>query len=448
MRKFILPLFLLLAQLSISQSFLGYHSDNYNGLHGAIYNPGAISDSRTKIDINIFSSSTLIATDYTHLTLNNLTNILGDNGLDEIERFPSNNNEILMNIDLLGPSFMFSLNEQSSIGLITRVRIASNFNNVNGELFEGIYDGFPEDNFNFQQENLDYTTHAWGEIGVTYGRVLLKNSNNLLKAGVALKYLIGGGAVQGSSNSLNGNYDLNTNQVTLSGDFSQAISFSDDQDSEDYFSELSPGFGTDIGFVYEYRTDNSLAASNNNNPRAFNQYKLKIGLSILDLGSINYKDAEITDYTVNADVNAQDLEDDFIETLENNGTQTTRNESVKISLPTSLQLNIDYNLHKKFYLNLDVNQSLVSKDAFFNNNRLNLITLTPRYESRIFAAYLPISSSSLGKTAIGAGIRLGPLVLGSGTLFSNLSKKSNVANIYAGFKVPIYHKRKIKNSQL
>lgn len=443
MRKFIVPLLFLITHISVSQSYLGYNTDNYSGLHGVVYNPGAIADSRVKTEINIVSASSIIATDYTYLTLSNISSILGDDGFNGLDRFPSDQNEILVNVDVLGPSFMFSLNEKSSIGLITRIRLVSNFNNVNGELFEGIYDGFPVDDFNFQQENLDFTTHAWGEVGLAYGRVLVNKPNSILKTGVTLKYVVGGGALQGSSNSLSGNFNTNTNQVALQGDFAYAISYSDDQEATDYFSEISPGFGADVGFVYEYRSNKSLAASNNNNPRGFNQYKLKVGLSILDIGSINYNGSEVTNYTVNTDVNAQALEDDFIEALDNSTTQNTTNESIKVSLPTSIHLNIDYNLYKKFYLNLDINNGLVSKDAFFNNNRLNLITLTPRYESRVFGAYLPISTSSLGKTTLGAGIRFGPLFFGSGTLFSNLSEKSNAANFFAGLKIPLYHKRKM-----
>lgn len=443
MGKYIISLLVLITQFCFAQSYIGYNTDNYSGLHGMVYNPGSIADSRVKSEINIISASSLLATDYTNITFSTLSSILGDDGFEGIERFPSNNNEILLNVDVMGPSFMFSLNEKSSIGIMTRVRVASNFNNVNGELFEGIYDGFPTDNFSFQQENLDFTTHAWGEIGLTYGRVLLNKPSSLLKAGITLKYLVGGGAVQGSSNSLSGNFNTVNNQVALAGDFSYAISYDDEQDAADYFNEISPGYGTDIGLVYEYRTNKSLAASNNNNPRGFNQYKLKIGLSILDIGSIRYNNSEVSNYSVNADLNSQNLEDDFIETLDNNSTKTTTSESINISLPTSMHLTIDYNLHNKFYVNLDINQGLVSKDAFFNNNRLNLITLTPRYETRVFGAYLPISTSSLGKTMLGAGIRFGPLFLGSGTLFSNLSNKSNAVNVFAGLKIPVYHKRKI-----
>ncbi|HAF75829.1 MAG TPA: hypothetical protein DCG42_00780 [Maribacter sp.] len=448
MRNFLILLTVFASEIALSQNYVGYDTDNYSGIHAILNNPGALADSRTKSEVSVLSVGSILATDYANLTLENLNKILGDDGFEGSEKFPSNKNEIVFNAEILGPSFIFSLNEKSSVGLISRLRIESNFNNVNGELFEGIYEGFPANNFNFQQENLDFTTHAWAEIGISYGRVLFSNTHNLFKGGTTIKYLIGGGAVQGISNSLAGNYDNTNNQVALTGDFTYAISYSDEQDSVDYFNELSSGIGADFGFVYEYRSNSSIADSNANNPRGFNQYKLKIGLSIIDIGSIAYDNGQITDYIINGNVSAQELEEDFIETLDNNASQNKYNESFKVSLPTSMHLNIDYNLHNKFYLNLNVNQNLVEKNAYFNNNRINLITFTPRYETRIFGAYLPVSTGNLGKTALGAGIRLGPLFVGSSTIFSNISKQANLANVYVGLKISKFHKRKIKTSQL
>ncbi|WP_405385023.1 DUF5723 family protein [Maribacter sp. LLG6340-A2] len=444
MKYFAFILLLLSIQQIQSQGTIGYQTDNYSGIHGLFHNPGNIADSRVKTEVNFISINSLLATDYTYLTLDNISNLLEDGSFSGLERFPSNQNEIMVNAEVLGPSFMFSLNEKNSIGLFTRVRLASNFNNVNGELFEGIYDGFPNNDFNFNQEYLDFTTHAWAEIGISYGRVIFTNANNLFKGGVSLKYLIGGGAVQGNSNSLSGTYDTQNEQVALTGNFSYGMSYDDEQEAEEYFNELTFGFGTDVGFVYEYRTNTSLADSNANNPRGFNQYKLKFGLSIVDIGSITYSNAQLTNYTIDTMVSAQELEEDFIDVLDNNATQNTINEPIKISLPTSMNINVDYNLYKKFYLNMNYRQGLVNKEAYFNNNTLNLFTFTPRYESRIFGAYLPISTSSLGKTALGAGIRIGPLFFGSGTILSNISKKSNMANVYLGLKLPVYHKRKNK----
>jgi hypothetical protein len=433
----------------LAQSNFGLETDNYGGLHHTIKNPANSADSRSKIDVNLYSASVLLATDYTNLTLDNVNTIINGESFESLERFPSSNNEILANVDFLGPSFMFSLGEQRSMGLINRIRVMGNFNNIDGELFESVYDGFPANDFDFEQSNLDFTIHAWYEIGLHYSQVFLSESKNIfLKGGVTMKYLLGGGAAQGSSNALRGNYQTAGDQVNLNGDFAYTITYDEDQESESIFSEMTPGFGMDLGLVYEYRTTESQAAANTDNIRAFNKYKLKIGLAVTDIGAINYKDVETTNYIIDGTVSSQDLESDFTTTLEDNFVSNSTRNDIKVSLPTNLNLNLDYHLNKKFYLNLDLNQSLVKKDKFYNNNRLNLVTLTPRYESRFLGAYLPISYSSLGNTAFGFGLRLGPLIVGSGTIISNLtSKKAQAANVYVGLKIPIYHKKKKKSKK-
>lgn len=443
-KKILFILLLFCVRLSFSQAYMGYSMDNFSGLHNTLHNPANLADARVKWEFNLFSASGTLATDYTNLTLTNLSDILGDSGFDGIERFPSNQNTILLDADIVGPSLQFSLNEKSGLALTTRVRALSNFNNVNGSLFESLYDGFPTGAFAFEQDNLDFATHAWGEIGLSYARVFMSNSNHVLKGGLTLKYLVGGGAVQGGSNELSGTFDNTTGQVRLDGDISYALTINDGTNSAEYFEELSSGFGADIGIVYEFRNVKSIAPSNNNNPRAFNQYKLKVGLSILDIGGINYQDTEQTDYSINANVNAQELENDFIDVIADNAAATTTVQDIQWSLPTTLQLNLDYSFTHKWFLNLNIGQGLVAKNNFFNNNRLNLITLTPRYESRVFGAYLPISHSSLTKTAIGLGFRLGPLTIGSSSILTNLTgDSSQLANVFLGIKIPVKHKRSL-----
>ncbi|KPM31110.1 OmpA-like periplasmic protein [Croceitalea dokdonensis DOKDO 023] len=436
-------LFTLLSVICVQgQSFLGYASDNFNGIHGTVINPANSADSRTKVDVNVLTTETVLGTDYTNLTLGNIIDLLGEEGFTGLERFPADNNRFLVGVDINGPSVQISLGEKQSIALLSRVRFAGNINNINGNLFESIYDGFTDENFVFSQDNFNQTIHAWGELGLSYARVLIPETNNsFLKGGVTLKYLLGGGFAQGNSNTLNGAYDFNVGTVSLNGDFSYATNIDEDT-STDFFNELTGGFGADIGFVYEYRNNSSVAAANGRNPRGFNLYKFKVGLALLDIGSITYNNVTTNAYAVNGTVNAQDLEDDFEQTFEDSFQETVTTGDVTISLPTTLRLQLDYNVVPKVYLNLDLAQNVTDQNDALANQRLNFITFTPRYESRGFATYVPVTFSELGGTNIGFGLRLGPLVIGSGTLVSNLfTDTANAANIYAGLRVPIYHKR-------
>src|SRR5690606_27499414 len=48
----------------------------------------------------------------------------------------------------------------------------------------------------------------------------------------------------------------------------------------------STGFGADLGFVYEYRPEGSGKGPGKKNPHP---YKFKLGVALLDLGSIRYE---------------------------------------------------------------------------------------------------------------------------------------------------------------
>ncbi|RRQ49894.1 hypothetical protein DZC72_04730 [Maribacter algicola] len=441
---YILFLFILWGK-TFGQSYSGLFTDNFSGIHNTIINPGSLADSRTKWELNLFSINSVASTDYTPLTLGNITSFIENDSFDSLERLASDTNNFLINLDVLGPSIQFSLNEKNGLALFTRIRAIGNVNNINGTLFESVYDGFANQDFDFVANNMDFTTHAWAEIGLSYGSILLQKKYHRLKGGISLKYLLGGGAIQGSSTQLNGQYDSSIEEVSLNGDLSYAFSATETEGDVDYFDNLSPGYGFDFGVVYEFRTPSSLAPSNGDNPRGFNQYKLRMGLSFLDIGKITYRNTESSTYQINATFAAQDLEEDFISAIEDQVVPQTLVNNQAWKLPGTINLNVDYWLTKQWYLNLNINQGLLDMNATFNNNPLNLITLTPRYESRIFGAYLPISNSKLSGTSIGLGLRLGPLLIGSGSLFSNLGNNAQLADIFLGLKIPVYHKRKSKD---
>ncbi len=429
-------------QITFSQSFIGYETDNFNGIHGALVNPANIADARIQMDVNVMSAGGVLANDYTGLTLSNITDLI-DGNLADINTLSNAQNSVLANAEILGPSFMLNLNEKHSVGLITKARIANTFNNVDGELLDGLIDGFPTADFDFEQNNLDATTHIWGEVGVSYGRVLFYDyDQHYLKGGVTLKYLMGAGIAQGTSNNLAGSFSASSNQVNLTGDFSYLISYDDDQNTSDYFQNLSPGFGMDVGLIYEFRTRESRFADADDHFRALNTYRAKIGVSVLDIGAIKYEDVQLTNYDVNGSVNADEAEEDFIDALENNFAGDSITGDVTVALPTRLRVNIDYKIIPKVYANVDINQTLIEEDSPYNNNGLNRITFTPRFETRIFSAYLPVTYSALGRTSIGAGFKFGPAFIGSGSIISNVvSDTAQTANMYFGFKVPIKHKR-------
>ena len=429
-------IFIFSISLISAQSYFGHTVDNYAGVHGIIYNPANIVESNLRADINLISGSVFIDNDYIGIGFNELFNSNEDID-NSLERFPSSSNNFNINVDVLGPSFMFNLNKKSSIGISSRVRVMSNLNEIDGTLFETIKDGFDDnDDFDFDQQNFTGTAHAWAEIGLTYGRILWSKQNHLLTGAVTLKYLQGAGSAFTNSTNLEGNYVDSTETLTTSGELVYGTSNDFDNDDID-FNDLTAGFGFDIGFVYEWHPDRE-----NDTIRFYQDpYKLKIGVSVTDIGSIKYDEGEITTYDMAATVNTVTFEDDVKEFLDNNYNATALNQNVKMQLPTALHILVDYRLAKKWLISAQADLSMVAADEQLNNAISNTVILMPRYESKWLSVFAPMSLRKYGGFTAGAGLRFGPLSVGSGSILSNLlSDSTQSADVFFGLKIPLYRK--------
>ena len=456
MKKTIITGGLLLLAISgiKAQSYIGYLSDNYSGVHGVISNPANIVDSRFKTDFNIAGASAFFGNDYYGVKLGDVLDT--DFDFDENgNKSAKNENNLLGNADVLGPSFMFNINPTNSIALFTRGRIGYGINKINGQTYESVANGFDEsEDFLVNEDDFYLTANAWAEIGLSYATVLVNKDQHFLKGGLSLKYLQGLGNAYASGSDVNVAYDADgsdlgggntTGSIASQGEVSYGHSQNISEDFDDFELEIvdgATGFGADLGFIYEWRPD--YASYNSTNGQTFkhlNKYKLKVGLSLTDIGSINYKNGTENIYNITGTVNEDDFEDQetIEELLENLYTQTGSGASSKWMLPTALNLNVDYNLSKRFYLNLNGDLSLSSATKTNVSRMANTVSLTPRFESKWFSFYMPVGIVQGSGAQWGAGLRAGPLYIGSGSVLSLLvSDNSKAADIYAGLKIPIY----------
>lgn len=429
-------LFLLTLNLSFSQSYVGHAIDNYSGVHGVIYNPSSVVGSNSRADINLISASIFGGSDYFGINISDIIN--SDGGFDfdqDTEKFPTNENNFFFNADVLGPSFMFNLSKKSSIGLISRVRANLNINNISGELYETIADDFDTDeDFDFDLQNLSGTIHAWAEIGLAYGRILVDKPNHLLKGGATLKYLQGAGSVFLNSPGMQGQFTASTETLTTQGELIYGSSEDFDNDDID-FSNLTAGFGLDVGFTYQWHPNRE----NDTIPSYKDPYKLKVGVSVTDIGSIDYKDATITTYDLNNSVSTSDFDEDTEDFLDENYPSTETKGSAKIKLPTALHVLIDYRLTKKWFVSAQADISMVKDGSELSNSVLNTVTVAPRLETKWFSFYAPLSFREYGDVSFGGGFRFGPLTVGSGSVFTNLlSDSSKTTDVYVGLKIPFF----------
>lgn len=455
MKKTFLILLFLISGLTVSaQSYTGYFHDNYAGVQSVLFNPASIADSRFKTDINLFSVSGSVANDLYGVRFFDI--FKKDYNIDRDAKItPSNANNGRANFDIMGPSFMFNIAPKHTLAVFTRARSITNLRDINGNLIDQVKDGLDQaSNFNLNAGNAKGASNSWGELGISYAAVLYQNNQHFLKGGLTAKYLQGGvnGYIQGKD--VNVTYVENTGSpenstLVTSGEITIGAS-QDFEANEDYkFDANSRGFGFDLGLVYEWRPNYADYDLNNakpadNNFRDLNKYKVRFGLSVTDIGSIDYKNKKQDTYNVNGVVTQQMIDDadNLYDFLNEHYTKTSTSKGAKTNLPTALHADVDWNMYKKFYLNLNGDINMVSTNKLNAYGIADRVSLTPRYESRWFSFYVPMTWMEYSGMQVGSGIRLGAFFVGSGSVLSNvISKESKGADFHVGMKIPVYEKK-------
>jgi hypothetical protein len=421
-----------------SQSYFGFRDDNYAGIQGALFNPSVIVDSKYKTDVTLFSASSTAQNDLYGV---NFAEVL-DGGFDlqaDASKNIKSNNRGNFNVDIMGPSFMMNITPVHSIALFTRVRSITNLIDVNGELIDEVSKDIDvSKSFLISGGSPNGVSNSWAEIGASYATVLLDRDMHFIKGGFTVKYLMAG--VNGYINGNNLSVAFNKNDVNpalsqyySTGTLRTSASYDYENGDDPEFDATSAGVGLDLGFTYEYRTNCHTCVGN--------RYKLKAAVSVTDIGKLNYKNSIENTYNLTGSVTQDDVDsaDDIFEFFDANYTKTATKKGMKANLPTALHTNFDWNVDNKFYLNLSTDFSLVDAKKINATAIANSVTFTPRYETRQFSFYLPVTYMEYSGTQIGTGFRAGPLFIGSGSLISNLfSNTSKACNLYVGLKVPIY----------
>ncbi len=442
---FSLALALFAAQLN-AQSYTGFLTDNYAGVHSVMNNPANIANGKYKVDINLGSTS-LAA--FNNAYKFKVLDIFKDNfDLNaNATKTLTDNNRASFNGDILGPSALIRLNQKSAIALFTRARNFVNVLNIDGQFFDK-YDNLSNStvtSFSVNNQNNNLSSNTWAEIGASYATDVYQTGRHKIAAGLSLKYLRGIANAFLNFKNVNVQYvDLN-NALASNYTFSGTAEFGNINSRngiEDITSQRGTGFGIDLGLNYQ------LADAD---PKNNNDYKLKLGLSVTDFGSVKYDDANLNAYDLNRDINGPgpngNLSEDQFNTLtfDQIFTQTATSRTLKAILPTALHLNADYKVSTKVFLNLNSDFALVAQTKTNGSVINNMVSLTPRFETKWFSGYLPLSYSAISKFQAGLGFRLGPIFLGSGSIITALASNTSNLDAYAGVKIPFFGKRRVAN---
>lgn len=439
-----------------AQTFPGYSTGNYAGVAGIVSNPASIADSRFRFDLNFFSLHGNFGADNISLDKKDLkSSVDGNYFFNQLKTGSAN---AIAVADVLGPSFMFNTGKKSAIALSSRLRDVGNITNIDGSFAKQVSDGIADGvglPFNFSSDN-NMRAHAntWMEFGITYSRELYSEGSNFLKGGITLKYLGGIAGGQLRLDQLNGSLreDVMSGQpyfANTTGQIGVGFSRPDFDDPEAKLFNAG-GLGADIGLVYEFRPDAEEYSGN----KKRNKYKLRIGASVLDLGKLKSKkpDGQGGNYGIDVrgnerlntdefdELNLEDFNSFFLARPQYFTALTNIPVAYSFSLPTTMQVNLDYHLKGGIYLNL-AGQLPLRKESDarpYDNRFYSSLTLTPRFENKGFGVYLPAQYNALTGFDMGASLRMGPLFVGSASLLKTFTGRTKQADVQLGLKLSLY----------
>jgi outer membrane protein OmpA-like peptidoglycan-associated protein len=440
---------MLLCMTAYSQSFIGYGYDNYSGINGVILNPGSLADSKFKVNVNLFAVSAVAANNAYEIDRNklfgfHLKGLSENNGYDKIAN--TDYKYLYFNTDILGPSAMISLTKKDAIGLITRMRTIGNEYNLGNPLFQLLGTANPDFyNTNIINRSLQAKVNSFAEAGVSYGRVLMKDDHSELKIGITAKYIAGIAFGSFSTGPLQMEIDPTNTIIQMNGAVTAQYSSNLDNLGSGgsiqnaLNGQAGHGWGGDIGFVYEVKRSDNPA-----------EEKYRLGFSITDIGQMSYHNSPNgAVYTMNVDGhNTSELEKQGSESLGNyfnrlqtQGliTATSPPNAATVKLPTAIHANFDYNIFERLYINADVLLNMLAATNPVSPNYITSFTVTPRLEKKWISIYSPVSYNVQGQLNWGAGVRIGPVFVGSGSVVSAMFKnKISSADAHVGLSIPIF----------
>ena len=473
-KKLLLFLSIICPALAYSQDIPGYNSSNYAGVSGIDLQPASIADMRYKFDMTLIGAGFTFGNNYIGIHSANVldrsvTKTVPDFGqafLDESRS--SRDKAINLNTYVQLPSFALSISKRISVGLTIRERTMFNMDHMSADLAHLFYSGLKfEDPINqtlwqkgLNNDHFNINQMSWAEYGFDFAMVIQQKGAHFLKAGGRVKYIQGITATYLYARNLTYNWK---NKDTLSLINSQfAYGHSDNLtaltnggtfNTDNLRNATNPSVGFDIGAVYEWRPDYEnylydMDGKTNLERRDKEKYKVRIGASILDIGRIKFTKGNST-YDFNANIH-----DWPVNTVKLGSNPVMGVDSVirkvfpnpadaktyfNMNLPTAFSIQVDYNIHKRFYVNFTSYTSPRWLSIESKVHAVSYYSITPRWDAKWIGVFVPMGLNAYGQGNIGTTLRLGPIIVGSNNVWSNMIGK-NIHGIDAHFaiKIPIF----------
>jgi outer membrane protein OmpA-like peptidoglycan-associated protein len=483
-RNLLLFFCILCSQVSFAQDIPGYNNSNYAGISGVYLQPASIADMRYTFDMTLFGAGFAFNNNYVALNAQYLrsgeifdTSKTNHNDFQKKYLYENTSNvdkAVGLNMTIQGPAFAIALSKNISIGFSVRNRTMFNVDQMSPELAHLSYTGLNYTdsknltywNVKLNNDHFNINTMMWNEYAFSYAQVINGGGPHFLKVGGTAKLLQGIAAAYIYAQDLSYAWKNNDTLSLYNAKFSygHSTSLTEMAQKGDILSKVADFSGTSVGFdvgaVYEWRPDYNdfvydMDGKTGLERRDKPKYKLRLGVSILDIGSIRFnKSNDALDFLAdkqNWNVNGLQFGNNKVlgfDSMVHNvfPNQLNNKKYFVFALPTSFSVQIDYNIYKDLYLNFTSYTSPRWLDIESKVHNVGYYSITPRWDNKWFGVFLPMALDGNGNFNMGASVRLGPLIVGTSNGL-NLLLSNHVYNLdgYFSIKIPIFQHKPPKD---
>lgn len=427
-------------QTFAQNSFQGLNSSPDAGVMGLNYNPASTIYGRNAHEVTFLGINNYFD--------NNMFSIKLPKGLkfDSTNNFQSFRNVFLKekNVDEFNmhfrndiqlPSASFKIGKNYfSLAIENHIRFSiSNLNvNIAKQSLAELEDP-SRYNIDYNSDNFSAQVAVWNDVSLGYGREVLNIGSHHLAAAGRLKFLLPVASAFIHAEKLDVKFK-NADSIDVDVDINYGHANNIDlyrSEPGQVFKQMEHlGLGLDLGVMYAYQ------------PNPEEPIKFRTGLAVTNIGALKYdNDPTIGNFTGKVtNWNIGDFDADsiaaFDDSLDYRFSWTERPASRKIALPTALNWQADYQLNKFFGVSA---QAVVAfyqpQKRAFKLQDIGSFTMSARFDTRIFGAYLPLTFNTLTPMQAGLTLRVGPLLVGSSNVFNNLlSPRKKASSFYLAFR--------------
>lgn len=418
----------------------GITLSNFGGINTVRLNPSSLVTSRLYYDVNLIAGDVFVENNFLFIHKEDYgiykflkrnpdlpsTDVPGE-GLDYNASTEFING--FEKTDFLGPSFSMVFGDHAA-GISTRAVTMTSVTKLPEYLGELMFEGLEYDTLHGIPQNHDRFTAssaAWWEVGLSYAFDFKKSQFQKWSFGVNLRSLWGyAGAYLVSENA---NYTIVNDSAidirNLDAEIGYSIPIDYETNAFPDGGKTMKGRGTVIDLGVSFTKKQSV--SSNRKPKnyclyEYEEYLYKIGLSLLDIGSIRFKENAQVHSFDNVSANWQevdtlgfnninDLTRQLSEVFYGDPEASKTANNFVLGMPAALSFQADYNYFSNWHISSMVIFPLKLRNAQLHRPGQALLSL--RYETEIFEVALPVSLYDFEKPRIGLSARVYYFTIGT-----------------------------------